>query len=143
MTDLTIRSAGRGEATVLLDFWARAAKGTSVSDDIAGVTALLERDPEAVLVAERDGALVGTVIAGWDGWRASLYRLAVAPECRRQGIAAALLQAAELRFTALGARRADAMVLDANPQAHHAWRACGYGREDQWRRWTKPLADRS
>ncbi|TWF73725.1 GNAT family N-acetyltransferase [Kitasatospora viridis] len=58
---------------------------------------------------------------------------------RRRGIAAALLRSAERRFTALGARRADAMVLDANPEAHLTWQASGYEREEQWRRWVKPL----
>jgi ribosomal protein S18 acetylase RimI-like enzyme len=83
------------------------------------------------------------VIAGWDGWRASLYRLAVAPEARRQGVSKALLTAAEERFTALGGRRGDAMVLVANEQAQHAWAAAGYGPEEQWRRWTKPLPAQS
>ncbi|MEY9945139.1 GNAT family N-acetyltransferase [Kitasatospora sp. GAS1066B] len=139
MTDLIIRPAGAAEIPDLLAFWARAAEGTSITDDPAGVARLIERDPEALIVAERDGALAGTVIAGWDGWRASLYRLAVDPDQRRQGIGAALLAAAERRFAALGGRRADAMVLVDNELGQHAWRAAGYHREEQWRRWVKPL----
>lgn len=139
MTDLIIRPAGAAEIPDLLAFWARAAEGTSITDDPAGVARLIERDPEALIVAERDGALAGTVIAGWDGWRASLYRLAVDPDQRRQGIGAALLAAAERRFAALGGRRADAMVLVDNELGQDAWRAAGYHREEQWRRWVKPL----
>ncbi|MDH6119105.1 ribosomal protein S18 acetylase RimI-like enzyme [Kitasatospora sp. GAS204A] len=141
MTDLIIRPAGATEIPDLLAFWARAAEGTSITDDPAGVARLIERDPEALIVAERDGALAGTVIAGWDGWRASLYRLAVDPDQRRQGIGAALLAAAERRFAALGGRRADAMVLVDNELGQHAWRAAGYHREEQWRRWVKPLGE--
>jgi ribosomal protein S18 acetylase RimI-like enzyme len=59
---------------------------------------------------------------------------------RRQGIARALLDAAERRFTAVGGRRGDAMVLEANERAQHAWAAAGYHREDHWRRWVKPFA---
>ncbi|MFJ7156582.1 GNAT family N-acetyltransferase [Streptomyces sp. NPDC101118] len=139
MDDLHIRPAAAGDLPAVLDFWASSAEGTSISDDVAGVTRLVERDPGALLLAERDGRLVGTVIAGFDGWRCHLYRLAVDPGHRRQGIGSALLAAAEERFTALGGRRGDAMVLDRNERAHHAWRAAGYGPQEQWTRWVKPL----
>ncbi|MGW1375551.1 GNAT family N-acetyltransferase [Streptomyces sp. NPDC002446] len=139
MIDMDIRPAVPADAETVLDFWKAAAEGTSISDDVAGVTRLIERDAEALLLAESDGVLVGTVIAGYDGWRASLYRLAVHPAHRRRGVSKALLEAAEERFVKLGGRRGDAMVLEVNELAHHAWAAAGYRREDQWRRWTKPL----
>jgi ribosomal protein S18 acetylase RimI-like enzyme len=139
MTDLRIRPAAPADLDAVLAFWRTAAEGTSISDDRAGVERLVDRDPDALILAERGGELVGTVIAGFDGWRCHLYRLAVHPERRRQGIASALLAAAEERFVRLGGRRADAMVLVRNATAHHAWGAAGYGPEEQWRRWVKPL----
>jgi ribosomal protein S18 acetylase RimI-like enzyme len=140
MSDPHIRPAGPADVPAVLAFWRLAAEGTSISDDEAGVARLIARDPDALLLAERDGTLVGTVVAGFDGWRCHLYRLAVHPRRRRQGIASALLAAAEERFARLGGRRADAMVLVRNETAHHAWGAAGYEPEEQWRRWVKPLA---
>lgn len=141
MDDLSIRSATAADLDGVLAFWKVAAEGTSISDDGDGVARLVERDPDALILAERDGALVGTLIAGFDGWRCHLYRLAVHPEQRRRGVGGALLAAAEERFAALGGRRADAMVLDRNELAQHAWRAAGYGPQPQWSRWVKHLTE--
>ncbi|MEW2252123.1 GNAT family N-acetyltransferase [Streptomyces sp. NPDC006975] len=139
MSDLRIRAAGPEDLDSVLAFWTTAAEGTSISDDRDGVERLVARDPEALILAEQDGELVGTVIAGFDGWRCHLYRLAVHPGRRRRGIGSALLSAAEERFAALGGRRADAMVLVRNQTAHRAWGAAGYAPEEHWRRWVKPL----
>ncbi|WP_405441935.1 GNAT family N-acetyltransferase [Streptomyces avidinii] len=139
MTDLHIGPASAADLGAVLDFWKAAAEGTSISDDLAGVERLHERDPQALLLARQGGELVGTVIAGFDGWRCHLYRLAVHPGYRRQGIGAALLAAAEERFVALGGRRGDAMVLDRNERAHRVWDAVGYRPQEQWTRWVKPF----
>ncbi|MDQ0579558.1 GNAT family N-acetyltransferase [Streptomyces rishiriensis] len=141
MSDLLIRAATAEDLDSVLAFWRTSAEGTSISDDRSGVERLVARDPEALILAERGGELAGTVIAGFDGWRCHLYRLAVHPRHRRQGIGSALLAAAEERFVRLGGRRGDAMVLTRNETAHHAWRAAGYAPEEKWRRWVKPLSD--
>ena len=116
-----------------------AAHGTSVTDDLDGVQRLLDRDADAVLLAHHGERLLGSVVAGFDGWRCHLYRLAVHPDARRQGVARALLAAAEERFRGLGGRRVDAMVLDDNADAHALYEAAGYAPQPQWSRWVKPL----
>lgn len=134
-----LRAAGPADVDALLAFWLIAAEQTDRADTRAAVARLVAHDPEAVILAEDAGELVGCVVAGWDGWRCHLYRLAVHPDRRRQGIAAALLNAAEERFVAVGGRRADAMVLHANDLGARAWAAAGYAPQPEWSRWVKPL----
>src|SRR5215217_7988707 len=66
---------------------------------------LRARDPGALLVARRDGRVVGTLIAAWDGWRGNMYRLAVAVDHRRRGVGLELVRAGERRLYECGARR--------------------------------------
>jgi ribosomal protein S18 acetylase RimI-like enzyme len=61
----------------------------------AEVATLFERDPEALLVAVIDGKVVGALIAGWDGWRCHIYRLAAERSRRRQGLARSLMTVAQ------------------------------------------------
>jgi ribosomal protein S18 acetylase RimI-like enzyme len=137
---VTLRTAVPADVDAVLAFWAVAGENADRPRDSAdAVRRLLARDPEALLLAEEGGRIVGSVIAGWDGWRCHLYRLAVHPDCRRRGIGRALLDAAERRFRDFGGYRVDAMVLDGNELAHHAWAAAGYARQPRWSRWIKRL----
>lgn len=135
-----IRHGQQEDVENLIAFWAEAGENHGrPADSSALVQALLSRDPESLLVAESDGSIVGTVIAGWDGWRAHLYRLAVAPSHRGRGIARLLMQHAEERLRVLGALRFDAMVLSSNATGAAAWAAMGYQPQDDWTRWVKPV----
>ena len=82
------------------------------------------------------GAIVGSVIAGWDGWRGSVYRLAVAPPHRRRGIGGRLLHAAEERLVALGARRLHAIVVGTDALAVGFWEATNWEHQPEQRRYT-------
>ena len=63
---------------------------------------------------EDAGLIVGAVIAGWDGWRGNIYRLAVDAGHRRRGIGLQLVRAAEQYLHDCGVRRVTALV--ARPQ---------------------------
>ena len=135
-----LRTATLSDIRSVLDFWSLAAEDAHRPPDSAtALERLLDRDPEALILAQDARNLVGTVIAGWDGWRCHLYRLAVATHRRREGIGTALLLRAEERFTLLGGVRADAMVLRENELAVRTWRANGYQPQAEWARWVKGL----
>jgi ribosomal protein S18 acetylase RimI-like enzyme len=117
-----LRRATADDIEGVLAFWREAAEPTS-TDSAQVLTSLVCRDPGALIVAEADGRIVGSVIAGWDGWRGSIYRLAVGSGQRRNGLGQALLRAAEDRLTEVGARRLHAIVVESNDNAVAFWTA--------------------
>ncbi len=137
---VTVRPAVHADIPALLGLWTIAAENDGRPADTAlAVETLLVRDPNACLLALVGHDIVGSIIAGWDGWRAHLYRLAVHPDYRRRGVGGHLLDVAAQRLTSLGARRLDAMVLAGNDLGEAAWIGAGYACQDDWRRWVKPL----
>jgi ribosomal protein S18 acetylase RimI-like enzyme len=122
----TIRAATRDDVPAVLALWRDADAEVTETDDAPAIEALLARDPEALLVATEGGRLAGSIVAGWDGWRGQLSRLAVHPEERRRGLGTALVGAAEDRLRRLGARRIAAIVVDDHDAARAFWAAAGY-----------------
>lgn len=138
---MDIRPAARDDITGVLDLWAASRSAAAVTPDThESASRLLERDPEALLVAVEDGVVVAALVAGWDGWRANLYRLAVRPTHRRRGVARALVDAAHERLRASGAPRATALVAADEADAAGFWEAAGYGRDPQMARYVRDLA---
>ena len=75
---MLLRSAVHDELGAILDFWRAAAENESrPPNSPAAIAALHLRDPDALIVATDGDRIIGTIIAGWDGWRCHLYRLAV------------------------------------------------------------------
>jgi len=129
-----LRPASADDIAAVLAFWADATAEPSSTDDTEGLEGLLAQSPGALIVAVDDGTIVGSVIAGWDGWRGTLYRLAVAATHRRRGIATALVDEAEQHLRQRGVRRMHLIVgLAGGNAAIEFWRSARYEPTDQLR----------
>jgi len=134
---IEIRAATPSDSAAVLALWLEAETHPTATDDLGSVNGLLAHDPGSLLVAEDGSTLVGSVIAGWDGWRGSIYRLAVSPSARRRGVAGALVREAERRLVVLGARRLQAAVVSDDPQAIAFWRSSGWEEQDNRKRFVR------
>lgn len=83
----------------------------------------------AVLVAEEDGLLQGSVMVGDDGHRGWVYYLSVQPELRKSGLGQKLMGAAEDWLRARGCRKIELMVRNSNDGVIGFYDAIGYGQE--------------
>ena len=126
MTDWSIREGGLDDIPALLELWRVAGSVPTPSDRSDSLATLVEHDPRALLVAESQGTLVGSIIAAWDGWRGSFHRLAIRPGHRRRGLAAELVRTGEDRLRARGAIRLTAIVARDEEAALEFWAAQGY-----------------
>ncbi len=119
--------------------WAAAGAPPTVTDDVAALEALLNKDGEALIVVCSDDQIVGTLVAAWDGWRGNMYRLAVRPKFRRRGLARALVAEGERRLRGQGCRRITALVLGDEAHAFEFWSAAGYDVQPEMERFRKNL----
>lgn len=86
---------------------------------------------ESFLVATREGRIVGTAMAGFEGHRGWLNLLAVDPDCRGQGIGAGLLREVEERLAARGCPKLNLQVRRWNASVVAFYEHLGYRVEDQ------------
>ena len=116
----------------MLELWGEARSGhASTPDRLDDIERLIADSPAALLVAEREGKIVGALIAAWDGWRGNLYRLAVGKSHRREGIALALTRAGEDYLRQSGAHRVTALVAFDDEVAGGFWDSAGYPVDDE------------
>jgi len=137
--DWSLREACREDCPAVLDLWRHAEAIRSSTDSPQELERLVAEGRGLFLVAEAGGRLVGSIIGGWDGWRGSMYRLAVAPEFRRQGIARSLVAEVERRLRVQGARRMSVLVVKTEEEARAFWTAVGYDHDRRILRHVKML----
>jgi ribosomal protein S18 acetylase RimI-like enzyme len=128
---IEIRECSEGDIDAMLELWGSSAAPHSFYNTAEGVALRLTRDRELFVLAVDGDQIVGSLMGGWDGWRGILYRMAVVPEYRRQGIATRLLDEVERRLAALGSQRVHASVIPESPGAAAFWAAAGYETQPQ------------
>ena len=139
---VTIQEFSMDDYAVVHVLWQRGDLWMRPSDGPEATLLKLTRDPGLFLVARSaDGRVVGTVMGGWDGRRAYVYHLAVAPERRREGIAGALMDELERRFCALGAVKAKLQILVENETSKAFFAHRGYLLETDCEPWGRELVE--
>lgn len=115
-----VRAFERADTESVVALWTEAGLTRPWNDPRLDIERKLRVQPELFLVAEDtsgdvDGtAIVGTVMAGYDGHRGWIYYLASAESHRHRGIARALVREAERLLEAMGCPKVQLMVREGN-----------------------------
>lgn len=82
--------------------------------------------PHLFLVIERAGAIVASVMAGYEGHRGWVNYLSVAPECQGQGLGRRLMERVEQLLLDAGCPKVNLMVRSGNDAVLAFYRRLGY-----------------
>ena len=138
-TELMVRECLEDEAGEVLEMWRRSQATPSVTDTVGDIKRVVRCPTASALIAESGGRIIGSVFGSFDGWRGNIYRLAVLPEFRRQGVARRLVAEVEKSLLHQEAKRVNALVEKDHPWATGFWDAAGYMPEPLDVRYVKNL----
>jgi len=110
----------------VLSVWQASELWPHAGEDEALITGALARNRDMALGWRVGGKLVATAIGSFDGLRGWIHRLAVLPDYRRQGLAAALVEAVEKKLWQAGAQQINLMVYSHNTGARALYEKLGY-----------------
>ncbi|MCM1115116.1 MAG: GNAT family N-acetyltransferase [Clostridium sp.] len=98
----------------------------NLDDSKEGIERFIKRNPETCFVAETEGRIIGTILAGNDGRRGYIYHTAVHPDYQGQGIGKALVNRAMDALSKLGINKAALVVFGRNEKGNAFWEKLGF-----------------
>ncbi|QRG68514.1 GNAT family N-acetyltransferase [Brevibacillus choshinensis] len=123
---MLIRPFRLGDYSAITSIWRETGLDQSETESLNDLAQQLAWDSDLVMVAEKDGNVVGVVVGTIDGSRAFFYRLAVLPSEQGTGIGRQLVEAIEKRFKQRGVNRVLIMVNQDNPEVLPFYHSLGY-----------------
>jgi ribosomal protein S18 acetylase RimI-like enzyme len=126
-----IRAFQTSDESAVIALWQRCDLTRPWNDPRKDIARKLLVNPEMLLVAEDErGAIVGTVMAGYEGHRGWINYLAVDPEHRRAGVGRMLMNESERLLRAAGCPKINLQVRSANRDVIEFYQRIGYAVDD-------------
>ena len=127
---LVVRPFAESDRTMVVELWRRCDLTRPWNDPDRDIDRKLARDGDLFLVGTVEGAIVATVMAGYDGHRGWVNYLAVDPGRRGERHGATIMRAAEERLIALGCPKINLQIRTSNLDAVRFYESLGYSPDD-------------
>jgi ribosomal protein S18 acetylase RimI-like enzyme len=126
MASVLVRAYKEADEARVIELWTFAGLVRPWNDPKRDIARKLQVQRDLFLVAELDGVLVGTVMAGYDGHRGWVNYLAVDIGQRRRGIGSALMRDAERRLRLFGCPKINLQIRAENHAVQAFYAALGF-----------------
>src|SRR5438874_5181123 len=126
ITGLRIRAFEQVDADGVVALWSDCGLVRAWNDPRKDIARKLSVQRDLFLVGTADGRVVATVMAGYEGHRGWINYLAVAPGCRRQGVARQMMAAVEDRLRRLGCAKINLQIRPDNADAIAFYQRIGF-----------------
>ncbi len=126
----TIRPFTEADTSTVVDLWKLCDLTRPCNDPTKDITRKLTVQPELFLLAEQEGRIIGSVMAGYEGHRGWINYLAVHPDYRRAGLGRQLMAAAEKRLLSLGCPKINLQVRTSNAAAIGFYQSIGFAQDE-------------
>jgi ribosomal protein S18 acetylase RimI-like enzyme len=132
MATMNIRPYQEADEPAVIALWNEVLPDSAPHNDPATAIRLkLAVGRDLFFVAVIDGAVVGTVMGGYDGHRGWVYSVAVLPPHRRQGIGGALVRRLEAALIERGCLKVNLQVRSSNAEVIAFYEKLGYDVEER------------
>jgi ribosomal protein S18 acetylase RimI-like enzyme len=128
--DSIIRPFRESERREVIALWRECDLIRPANDPNLDIDRKLFKDPDHLIVADRQGAIVGSLMFGYDGHRGWLNYLAVRPDQQRRGLGRALVNCAEEELSTAGCAKVNLQIRTTNLGAVDFYRGLGYQVDD-------------
>lgn len=126
---LQIRPFAESDTQAVVALWRECGLTRPWNDPYKDIARKLRVQPELFLVGEEDGAVVASVMAGYEGHRGWVYYLAVAPSCQGRGHGRRLMEHVEAALLALGCPKISLLVRSTNSAVLDFYARLGYAQD--------------
>lgn len=123
---IQIRPFAVADREAVVALWEACGLVRPQNDPRKDIARKLKVNPEWFLVAERSGAIVGVVMAGYEGHRGWINYLGVAPALQRSGLGRRLMAEAETKLRAAGCPKINLQVRADNRAAIAFYERLGF-----------------
>jgi ribosomal protein S18 acetylase RimI-like enzyme len=127
---MKIRPYQTEDEAPVIRLWVACGLVAPQNDPVRDIERKMRVNPEWFLVGERDGEIIASCMAGYDGHRGWIYYLGVLPRCQRKGYAGAIMTAAERLLREAGCAKINLQVRKTNRRVIDFYKSIGFGEDD-------------